>query len=151
MDHWQLVDSTMSVDGPECFPRITIQSEAQLRTELSRLRDREPGIFVLECPHHAALQIGIGGPFAGLRLFRNRNAEAVVLAERPYCDKRIDFLAEDDHIAFWPENLMPVDQVINIVVYFFNQHRLPDWITWKKWDAVQHRWIIETAASVRSA
>ncbi len=151
MDQWQLVDGSIPVDGPEDFPRVTIRSEGQLREELRRLRDREPGIFALESPADDALQIGIGGPFWGMRHYRNREVHAVVLADRIDHEKRIDFAAEEDAIAFWPEELLPFERAIEVIIYYYRNLRLPDWIGWKEWDSARKQWNIKPATDARSA
>jgi hypothetical protein len=151
MAQWQLVDGSMPAEGPECFPTVTIQSEAHLREELNRLRNREPGIFVLESPDHDALQIGMGGPLSGLRRFRNQDAHSVVLADRPYSAKRVDFASEGDTLAFWPDELIPVEQAIEVILFFYKNRSLPDWIGWKEWDRDRSKWIIKPATAVRSA
>jgi len=153
MAEWRLIDGRNPADSPQDFPAKLISSEAELREELDRLRQLEPGIVSLNSPTGGALQIGIGGPFAGLRWYKKLQSDAPseVLADRPYCSSRIDFLAEDDAIAFWPEHLMPVDQVIESVVYFFGHQRLPDWVAWKEWDHSQLNWHVKSAIKIKSA
>src|ERR1700722_7847052 len=123
MGDWRLTDGRDPADGPEDFPTVPISSEAELRQELARLRSLEPGIVSLSSPADGALQIGIGGPFAGVRWFYDPNPPHLsrdVLVDHPCFQDRIDYLAEGDHISFWPENLIPVDQAIEIILYFFN-------------------------------
>ncbi len=154
MGHWRLIDGRDPAESPEDFPTVPISSETELRQELARQQQLEPGIVSLACPANGALQIGIGGPFAGIRWYHNPyppHSSRDILVDHPCTPGRIDFLAEGDTIAFWPENLMPVDQAIDIVLFFFNHQRLPDWVGWKEWDPVQHRWKIKPATNVRSA
>ena len=154
MNAWRLIDGRDPVDTPNDFPARVISADSGLRQEMDRLRKIEPGIVSLESPNGEALQIGIGGPFAGLRWYQNPHSAGPsrdLLADRPYCSSRVDFMAEGDTIAFWPEHLMPVDQVIEIVVYFFNNRRLPEWVAWKEWDAAQGQWNLKSAIRVRSA
>lgn len=154
MTEWRLVDGRDPVDDPDDFPTIPITSEADLRQELDRLRKMEPGIVSLSSPTNEALQIGIGGAFAGLRWYQNpklSQQRREILADHAYCANRVDFMAEGDTIAFWPENLMPVDQAISIVVYFFNHQSLPEWSGWKEWDAGRGRWNIKPPAKAASA
>jgi hypothetical protein len=151
---WCLVDGRDPVDRPDDFPTKPISGETELRQELDRRRHLEVGIVSLQSPTGEALQIGIGGPFAGLRWFENPHSSEKsrdLLADGPYCSTRVDFLAEGDTIAFWPEHLMPVDQVVEIAVYFFKHARLPDWVAWKEWDGTRKKWHIQSAIKVRSA
>ncbi len=154
MASWRLVDGRYPPDDPDDFPIIVISSEAELRQELARLLQLEPGIVSLTSPTNEALQIGIGGPLAGLRWYQDpRSCEPSreILADRSYSPNRVDFLAEGDSIAFWPEQLLPADQAVDIVVYFYNHQRLPDWVGWREWDAVCYKWDVKPAVAARSA
>ncbi len=154
MAAWRLVDGRDPVDRPDGFGTKLIPGEAELRQELDRHRRLEPGIVSLQSPTGAALQIGIGGPFAAVRWYENPHTSEKtrdLLADGNYCATRVDFLAEGDTIAFWPEHLMPVDQVVEIAMYFFKHERLPDWIAWKEWDATRKKWHVKSAIKVRSA
>src|SRR5215207_2149965 len=119
MDGWRLTDGRDPADSPEEFPTVLITSESQLRQELERLRRMSPAIVSLSNPGHGALQIGLGGPFAGLRWFVEPFSSPrirEILADRSYCSSRMDFSAEGDTIAFSPDLLMPVEQAIEIAV-----------------------------------
>jgi hypothetical protein len=153
MVRWEVIDLINPADGPEEFPRVVVQTEAQLREELARLRLRQPAIIGLASSTGEGLQIGFGGPFAGIRWLKSTHSArgGAVLADRIYCDKRIDFAAEEDTIAFWPENLIPVESAIEVIVYFYKNHRLPDWIAWKEWDRESCQWIVKPATNARSA
>jgi hypothetical protein len=152
MAAWRLTDGRDPADGPEDFPAKAIANESELRQELDRLRHLTPAIVSFTSPAGDALQIGIGGPFAGMRWYQSVSGPSrEVLADRSYCSGRIDFASEGDSIAFWAEQLMPVDQVIDIAVYFFRHQRLPDWVAWKEWDSARSKWHIKPAISARSA
>ena len=154
MAAWQLVDGREPVDRPEDFPTDLISTEPELRCHLDQLRKLEPGIISLSSPTGEALQIGIGGLYAALRWYPNPHGSAPsrdILADRTYCSGRVDFRAEGDSIAFRPEHLMPVDHVIEMVLYFFKHQRLPDWVAWKEWDAVRNKWNLKPALNARSA
>jgi hypothetical protein len=153
MDHWELIDLMNQADAPEAFPRVVIQSEAQLRAELSRFALREPAILALEGPIDQGLQFGLGGPYAGVRWAEHPVSErgGSAIPDRVYCQKRIDFASEEDTIAFWPDELMPTNDAIEIIVYFYNNQRLPDWIAWKEWDPIEHKWTMKPATKAQSA
>src|SRR5437868_7118974 len=104
MEAWRLVDCIDPADGPEDFPAIPIQSEPQLRAELDRLRKRQPSIIALSSESQGGLQIGIGGPWAGLswgdrRRFRDSRR---ILAGRRHCDQPIEFQSEGDTLYYRP-------------------------------------------------
>jgi hypothetical protein len=153
VDHWELIDLINPADAPEEFPRVVIQSESQLRSELHRLQQREPAIVGLEGPIDQGLQMGIGGPYAGIRWaeYPVSRRGGTALADRIYSEKRVDFASEEDTLAFWPDELIPVERAIEVIVYFYKNHRLPDWIAWKEWDPERYQWIVKPATSARSA
>lgn len=153
MKDWALIDIRNPADAPEEFPRVVIQSESHLRTELERLRERDPSILGLEGPLDQGLQLGLGGPYAGIRWGEHpvSNRGGTALADRVYSDKRIDFASEGDTIAFWPDELIPAERAIEVIVDFYKNHRLPSWIAWKEWDPVRHQWDVKPAREARSA
>jgi hypothetical protein len=153
MADWRLIDGRYPADHDDALPAKAIESEFELVQELDRLRELEPGIFTLNSPTGEALQIGIGGPLAGLRWFENPQTSVNsrdVLADRPSCPGRVDFHAEDEEVPFWPEHLLPVEQAIDIVVFFFTNQRLPDWVAWEEWDSTHHHWNVHRPAVLRS-
>lgn len=151
MEHWQLIDTIESADAPEEFPRVAIQSVEQLRAELGRLRQREPSVIGLQGPDQEGLQIGFGGPLAGIRYYVQGNAERVILADRPYSEKRVDFKSEGDFLAFWPDELVPVDQASEIVTHFYRTRSFPEWANWKEWDRLSKTWKMRRAVAVTPA
>lgn len=151
MATWRLVDGRDPADSPEAFPAISICTEAELRHELDRLREQEPAIVSLNGPNGAALQIGIGGPLIGMRWFGTPRKVREVLADHIYAPGRIDFRAEGDSTAFWPEHLMPADQAIEVIVSCFTHGGLPDWVRWREWDASRGQWHVNPAVTAKSA
>jgi hypothetical protein len=138
--NWSMVDFSEPADGPEDFPRMEILSEESLREELTRLKGREAAIVNLEPPDDEALQIGIGGPLAGIRHFVHGRDQRVILAGHACANTRLDFRLEADTTAFWPDELIPVDQAIEIIVHFYRTRSFPESVHWKEWDAQTMSW-----------
>ena len=156
MTPWHLMDCIDPADGPDEFPTTIIHSEGQLREELDRLSKRAPSIVGLSSLANGGLEIGIGGPFAGLTWGdRQRFPDTRrVVANRLYSEQPIDFQSEGDHLRYWADELIPVEQAIEVAVYFFDHRQLPEWVGWREWDRNSHQWIIHepvTAASVPPA
>jgi Immunity protein Imm1 len=145
MADWHLVDSMHPSESPDGFPAVVIRSPEQLRAELGRLRQREPAIVGLEGPGGHALEIGSGGPFAGLRQFRNQRAWRVALADRTHSAKSVDFAFEQGVLTFWPDELLPVDQAIAAIAHFYEHQQLPDWLSYKEWDDGKKEWVVKRA------
>ncbi len=153
MGEWRLVDGRAPAESPEAFPSIVIESESQLREALMRLQKLEPAVVSVQSPRNKAIQLGIGGPWAGIRYFpspQKSPAHRVVLADRPGCAKRVDFAAEEDTIAFFSDSLIPVDEAIEIAVYFFTHRELPNWVSWKEWDPAVSQWRMHRGRPVAS-
>jgi hypothetical protein len=145
------MDCRNRADGPDEFPTIVVHSESQLRDELEHLRQQPPAIVGLSSPESGGLQIGIGSAFAGItwgNYPRSRDS-VVVLADRCYTDTPIDFSSEEDFVRYRPEELIPVEQAIEAIVYFFKNHELPARIGSKHWNDSAKQW--ETAQLHKSA
>jgi hypothetical protein len=144
MGKWQLADCMNPVEKMEDTPVIAIQSEEQLREELNRMRARKPGIVFLLSPENERLELGIGGPFAGIRWMKPPSEKFFkeAVADRIYSPEPIEFSAEGSDTPFFPEHLFPVEEIIEAAAYFFNHHRLPGWITWSEWNPATKKWDI---------
>lgn len=146
MKKWVLVDGRDPAESPDDFPTVELISETHLRGELLKFQCREPSIIALSSDGEA-LQIGLGGELAGIRWFKEPPFAngGEVLADRVYCDHRIDFLAEGDTISFWPENLMPAEIAIEVICHYYNTSHFPTWVCQKNWDNDAKRWVVVRA------
>ena len=142
MSEWKLADCIDPVERMEDTPIIPISSESQFRGILDQLQQRRPGLVILEGPNQEFLHIFIGGPFAGLRWMKlpGSNHCKHTVAGVPLSPGGVEFSEEGVDNLFNPEQLLPVEDVIEAAVYFFNNQRLPDWITWKAWNPVTKEW-----------
>jgi hypothetical protein len=142
MSEWKLADCIDPVEKLEDTPTIVIQSEAHLREVLDRLRQRRPGIVFLVSPSNEYFEMGLGGPFAGMRWMRPPTEKFAreAIADPVRSPEAHGYSAEGVDTVFEPKNLFLVEEVIEAAVYFFNHHRLPEWITWSEWDPVAYKW-----------
>lgn len=142
MSQWLLIDYMEPADGPDEFPKLAIGSEGQLRQELIRLRDREPSIVCLVVPDEEGLQIGIGGPFAGLKWadYPKSNNYRRLLADRLYSPNPVDFKCEEDFLVYDQSELIPFAQAMEIILHFYKHGSLPDHVNWKAWDDKTKTW-----------
>lgn len=145
MPQWELVDCLEPLEEDESNPRIPVSSETQLREELNRFRQRQPGAVHVDSPEKETLIISIGGPFAGLAWYpppseeRYRGYKAA-LPERIVAPRAVDFVGEGIPNSLEPKELLPVEDVIEAVVYFYQNHDLPEWITWREWNPTTLCW-----------
>ena len=136
MGEWRLFDETSPLrDFDDDHPSIVIESEEQLRTELESWRLREPSVICLVSPKGERLQIGIGGPYCGMRWTKPPTRENLKMpvAEPKLVEHGIEFRWQGQEMGFRPQYVLSVDQVIPIVLHFFKTHSLADWVTWWEW------------------
>jgi hypothetical protein len=150
MPQWELVDCLEPLQEDESNPRIPVTSETHLREELNRFRHRKPSAVHLDSPDRETLILSIGGPFAGLAWYppvseeRDRGYKAA-MPERVVAPSAADFVGEGIPTTLEPKELLPVEDVIEAVVYFYKNHHLPEWITWREWNPVTLSWATHAA------
>lgn len=139
MRPWKLTDCLEPFEEPGDFPASYISSETSLREMLSRFRQRQPGLVVLESPDQAYLKIYIGGPHAGLR-WVNGNQYSFALADRIVCPEGIEFREEGVDNSFDASEILPAHEVIEAVAHFFKTRQLAGFLRWKKWNEEKGGW-----------
>jgi hypothetical protein len=138
MKEWQLIDFLNPLeDDQEEAPRLVVRSEEQLREQLKRLQQRRPAMIALISPQDERLDFGIGGPWSGVQWTKPPYSEnlRIAIAANAQVQSGIEFACEGSVSGFRPEHVLPVENVIEIVVFFFKHHRLPEWIPWLEWNA----------------
>ncbi len=151
---WKLVDGRTPLDEDEDHPWTLIESGEPLRLELSRLASLKPAMIGLISPSGDFLDLSLGGPYAALRWIpspteRNRIGDRVAMAEQTCAPDSIEFIAEGIPTPSPPEELFPVDEVIEAALYFYREHRLPEWLTWRQWNLKTKQW--DTIPATRPA
>lgn len=136
MTEWYLVDfmSPLGDDEGEA-PRTEIRTEAQLRAELTRFRGRRPAMVALIGPEGERLDIGIGGPWAGVQWTKPPYSThlKMAVATGARAPSGVDFACEGSSGGFRPEHLLPAEQAIEIAAHFFARRGLPEWVGWATW------------------
>jgi hypothetical protein len=131
-----LVDGYSPINDPgisdDAHPRISIEDETQLRAELVRLAKMRPRMVFLNNESTTLyLRIGIGGPFASIRCCKQDGENGLAVANIVRADAPIEFQIEGSQAGFWPKNLLPIEEAIDIVVHFFQTEQLAEWIKWE--------------------
>ncbi len=153
MKEWQLADFATAPGGAEEAPSTVIRSEDQLREELSGRRGRRPAMVALISPEGMRLDIGIGGPWAGVQWTEppySRNLKLAV-ATGPHPATAVDFACEGASSGFRPEYLLPAAEAVEIAAYFFAHQRLPEWVAWAAWNPKTNRMEAAPASASPSA
>jgi hypothetical protein len=146
MKPWELVDYIDPVEDEAQLPRKVIRSEAELRTELERLRQRKPGVVMLESPQGECLEIALGGPFAALHWMKPPASRHSLTAVAPQvcCDPPVQFSNQGMPTHYEAQDLLPVADVMDAVLFFYRHHHLPDDLQWRGWNAATNRWEVQT-------
>lgn len=145
MSAWQLVDGRAPLEEDEEHPHTEIRSEEQLHHELRRLSRLRPARVGLIAPAGDHLDLAIGGPFAGVTWWPPKPAlghtgSRVALAALPTSPETIEFIAEGVPDPVTPQELLPVDEVIEAALFFYREHQLPEWLSWRQWNPTTKLW-----------
>jgi hypothetical protein len=142
MRNWELVDYRELHEEEQDYPRVVILSANQLREQLNQLRQSPPGVYELYAPDGETLEVAIGGRFAGLSWAKPPAARNSLSAmPRTICaDAPVVFTNQGLENTYDPEDLFPVEEVIDAIVYFYQTHRIPEWLDWRYWNGDTKQW-----------
>lgn len=142
MKSWILYDQTEPVEDEAQFPRTAIGSAQELRDQLQHWARRKPGTALLESPEGDYLEMWLGGPWAGVAWTKPpasiHNASA--LANTPCTTAPVQFRDQGMPTHHRVEDLFPVDEVIDIVLHYYQTQQLACWIPWRVWNANTNTW-----------
>ena len=150
MNEWELIDCLEPLEEGCVNPAISIRSETQLIEVLDCLRKRRHGHVLLASPEKDSLSISIGGPFVSFGWLpspveRRFKGQKEALTAKQYSPEPVESWSEGIPTAISPEFLFPVGQAIDAIIYFYNNHELPRWISWREWDPVRLQWTVTPA------
>lgn len=145
MSRWQLVDGRAPLEEDQDHPRIDLHSESELCQELQRLSQLKPARVGLISTAGDHLDLAIGGPYAGISWWPSKATPgyagaSVAVAATITCPDTIEFIAEGIPDPVSPDELFPVEEVIEATLYFYREHRLPEWISWRQWNTKTKQW-----------
>ncbi len=152
MKDWDLVDCREPLG--ESNPRLEVRSETHLRQELGRLcQRRRAGTVMLGTPTGDCLGMSLGGPFATLGWYPPPEQEKSLgrkqaIPEVVNATEAVDNWCEGVPLPIAPDHLFQVREVIEAAIYFFNHHRLPEWLKWETWDPIGHHWEVKPATEM---
>lgn len=145
MATWKLVDCLAPLDEGADNPTVRIDSEAHLRAELERLRQRIPGHVLLVSPHGDGLSMSVGGPWISFGWVpaptdRATKGQREAINEQPTAAHPIECQAEGVASSVPPELLFPAAQAAEAIVHFYLTRQLPRWVAWREWEPAIARW-----------
>lgn len=147
MSQWILYDFRPALEGDEDGPVIPFTSEAECREKLVELSQEIPGVYILRNPERGThLKIGLGRPF-GFLSWNDKQLEdsGNAVADPTQASDSEWFLYEGALEEHTPEELIPVDQVIDAVTYLSQYGRRCPRLTWHIWDPKNRQWRQEGA------
>jgi hypothetical protein len=135
------------VSSEDELPVLDLESEEQLRKELTRFRGRRPSIVRMENSNGDILSIGIGDSFGALKWMKagDRHFLKIALADTIHSEEGIDFREQGTDTGFRPMYLIHVEKVIEAVICLYTNGRMPDWVSWSSWNPQSNR--METGSS----
>jgi hypothetical protein len=131
MDNWTL--RIYSVDSPGMAREVHVGSAEVLLDKLTELSHDEPRKLVLTSPEREVLVIGIGGPFAGIQWTKPPYSHNLrfALACPANGPELVDFSCGDELLEFCKRHLLPAQEAIKVILFFFVNKTLPDWLAWE--------------------
>jgi hypothetical protein len=113
---------------------IRISSEQGLREELERFKHNDPGSIDLNSPSGDCLTIGISAS-SGCVMFTQASLDPPYLMARGPSDDYeacIEFLRGGTPTPIPLAYILPIEEVIDIAVYFFLNGSLPETVEWEE-------------------
>src|SRR6202030_2068339 len=97
---------------------------------------QEPSAIRLVSPDGESLAIGIGGPCCGIRWTKPpiRENLKMPIAEPRVVDQGIEFRWQGQEMGFRRQHILAADAAIPVILFFFTNHRLADWVQWWEWE-----------------
>lgn len=142
MKPWTLFDYIDPVEDEDQIPRTPIHSEEELRAALDQLRDRRPGVVLLASPQDEYLEVAIGGPVAALQWSKppvSRHLKAAIRVG-PLCAYPVQFSNQGLPTHFETRDLLAVQEVLEAVIFFYKNQRLPEEMRWRVWNPAAKVW-----------
>ena len=113
---------------------IEITREEELRDVLRDLLKHGNSVVLLEFPDSGVLTIGVGTPFGFVEYMdEDRSPPYLVATDDPKNEEQDPFVEFDSGGTPTPipiKNWLPFERVVEIVVYFLQNKKLPDYVSW---------------------
>jgi hypothetical protein len=130
MDEFKMVDSYIGVN------EIIVKTEKGLKEELLSILSRsENRVITLKSPDSGELTIGIGHPYGFVEFISETLEPPYMIAidqDSEKSEKFYEFDAGGTPTPIPAAKCLPVDVVIDIVIYFYKNKELPTDIQWEK-------------------
>ena len=115
---------------------VNISREEELLAILHDLLQYGNSVILLKFPHLGVLTIGIGTPYGFVEYVDENGLQPFLCAtDEPNFEIGDSFVEFDSGGTPTPISIhycLPFDRVLDIVVYFLRNKKLPDYITWKE-------------------
>jgi hypothetical protein len=113
-----------------------ISREEELYAVLRDLLQYGNNVILLKFPHLGVLTIGVGTPYGFVEYMdENGSPPYLSVADKPNFEVEYPFIEFDSGGTLTPiplQNCLPFDRVVEIVVYFLRNKKLPDYTNWKE-------------------
>ena len=113
---------------------IEFTQEEELRDVLRDLSRYGNSVVLLEVPDSGVLTIGVGTPFGFIEYMdEDRSPPYLVATDDPKNEEQdpfVEFVSGGTPTPIPIKNCLPFERVVEIVVYFLRNKKLPDYVSW---------------------
>jgi hypothetical protein len=133
-NQWNLVDVRSPLDEDEDFTRIPMPSVDEFERHLRRVSEGKPGVIFLDNDSGASLRLGLSSELGFVECLIPGSTERgrFGLPSTSPASRAIEFFNQGVGEPVWPENLLPVDEVVRIALEFYETGELPKSVRWGK-------------------
>jgi hypothetical protein len=130
-EHWFLTDSSEPRNGEISI--IPVQNERDLDAKVRGLmQPGYPSVITLNSSNVVAIRIGLGDDYGFVQYYEHDSPahSHMAVAPKMRADEEIEFYDQGAGEPIWPENLLPMEQVIAVVLEFYRTAALPTSVEW---------------------
>jgi hypothetical protein len=126
--NWYLTDQYEPEFRRRGTETIRVESEGHLLELLNSFSQQERQLLLLESPQGTRVWIAIGPSLGGVDIYWDTNNEDRLTAKprEVYSARDVWFVVEGQPGRGEANTLMPIDQVISVIAYFYRTHQLAD-------------------------
>ena len=123
------------IDSYKNHEEVTVQSENLLRELLTNISAQDKGVIILASPDNGSLTIGLTNSYGFVEYMNNNKTPPYLIAtdpERQYEDVFLEFDSGGSNTEIPASKCLPIEKVIDVVIYFFNNRKLLESVEWQQ-------------------
>src|SRR5687768_5007050 len=127
MDEFKLIDSYYNNEE-----RIVVDKN-ELRNVLKSFLVHRTRVVILKSPNSGSLTIGLGEPYGFVEYINENSEPPYLVAAENEIESSGSLIEFDSGGTLTPvprDRCLPIETVVAIAVYFFENRRLPEYVKW---------------------